>query len=300
MNSNYTFYEVPNNLKNDHMTDFINEMTFIPHAFGHQSRDPRAVCNERITGDFELICIVGGESVITIDNNIYTCTAGDVVLIPPFTMHKIQTPEFNPHENYWVHFDIYPFHLHKDFTAAMIDNTDYVIHPGMPWELVSLYQLLKNEIESEKPGRMLFVSTILVQIITAILRLRKGSTLQEKTTPSGNPAEAETVRKCLELIQNNVFTGIGIAALCKELHISESCLFKSFSLILNMSPNHFIQMVRIKKAEQLIKITNHTIKEISEMLGFSSPYYFSNVFKKFFKVSPREYMRSLNSSVHKY
>ena len=296
----YTFCEVDKNLKKDSLTDFIGEMTFIPHAFGYQYNDPQAVCGERITGDFELICIVDGESNITIDNKLYTCMAGDAVLIPPFTMHKIQTPASNPHENYWIHFDLYPFHLQKDFLSAMLGNTGNMLRLGLSKELLTLCQLLKYEYESEKAGREMFVSSILVQIIIEILRLKKSPLLTGNTIASMHPGEAEIVRKSLDFIQNNLFARIGLADICSQLHISESYLFKSFSVILKMPPNQFIQLVKIKKAEQLMKSTHHTIMEVSDLLGFSSPYYFSNVYKKFYKVSPREYMKSFNNANSEY
>lgn len=292
----YTFFEVAKNLKNDSLTDFISEIAFIPHAFGYQCNDPRAECGERISGDFEIIFIVGGESHITIDNKLYTCMAGDAVLIPPFTMHKIQTPASNPHENYWIHFDLYPLHLQKDFIAAMLGSTGNMLHLGMSKEFVTLYQLLKYEFEAEKSGRLMFVCNILAQLIIEILRLKKSPVLMENSISSIHPGEAEIVRKSLDLIQNNIFGTFGLADIINQLHISESYLFKSFSVILKMPPNQFIQLVKIKKAEQLMKSKQYKIKEISDMLGFSSPYYFSNVYKKYYKVSPRDYMHSLNNS----
>ena len=291
----YTFLEVEKNLKKDALSGFMKEMTFVPHAFGHQSNNPDAVCGDRIIGDFELICIVGGESHITIDNTLYVCFAGDAVLIPPFTMHKIQTPALDPHENYWIHFDLYPFHMQKPFISAVLGNTGNKLHPGMSEELVALYRLLNYENSCEKPGRMLFVGSLLVQIMIEILRLNRSPVPVESTVTSLHPSEAEIVRKSLDFIQNNVFNCISLADLITHLHISEAYLFKSFSVIMQMPPNQFLQLVKIKKAEQLLKSTNHTVKQISEMLGFSSPFYFCNVYKKYYKISPREYMRALGS-----
>ncbi|OGO80701.1 MAG: hypothetical protein A2Y21_05710, partial [Clostridiales bacterium GWC2_40_7] len=276
----YTFIEVDKNIKNDSLSDFMNEMTFIPHAFGYQCNNPGAVCSDRITGDFELICIVGGESRITIDSTLYICSAGDAVLIPPFTMHKIQTPASNPHENYWIHFDLNPFHMQKNFITAILGDTGNKLHPGLTKELLALYQLLENEYQCERSGRMHFVSSILVQIIIEVLRLKNSPSLTKNTIISMHPSEAEIVRKSLDFIQDNLLSPIVLANIANYLHISESYLFKSFSVIMQMPPNQFIQFVKMKKAEQLLKSTHHSIKEISEMLGFSSPYYFSNVYKK--------------------
>lgn len=292
----YTFVELSDNLSNDALTEFINGMHFIPHACGYQVKDPFAVCSERITGDFELLYIIGGTSIITVENGTYTCNEGDAVLIPPFTMHKIQTLECDPHENFWIHFDIYPFHLQKDFIAAMLVNGGYKIHPGISQDLIQLYRSLMNEMNTAKPGRMLFFNTILVQIIASMLRLNNSPALSEKTVTNVQSAEAETIRRSLEIIQKGIYSGLGVKDLCNELHVSESWLFKAFSNILNIPPNRFIQMIRIKRAEQLMKCTSLSINEISEILCFSSPYYFSNVFKKYYKISPRHYMSLLASS----
>jgi|GEM_PF-1868850 AraC-type DNA-binding domain-containing proteins len=294
----YTFFNTPIDVKRDPLTDFINGMSFIPHACGYQCNDPEAVCNERITGDFELIYIIGGKSYITIGSNTYTCIAGDAVLIPPFTMHKIQTPENDPHEDYWIHFDIYPFYEHGNFIATMRGINDKVMHPGIQQELLQLYKLLMHEVETEKPGRMIFFNAILMQVITIMLRLGNNQAVTERPVQSSSSGEAEVVRKCLELIQSMEFHDMGITELCHKLHVSESWLFKAFSSTLKMPPNKFIQMVRMKKAEQLMKSTSLSIKEISEMLGYSSPFYFSNVFKKFYKLSPKRYMEIITN--HKF
>lgn len=61
--------------------------------------------------------------------------------------------------------------------------------------------------------------------------------------------------------------------------------------VLKLSPNQFVQLIKIKHAEQMIKTTDLSIKEVSEQLGFSSPYYFSSVFKKYYLMSPKEYVK---------
>lgn len=291
MKHNYTFYEVPKNLISDPLTDFISELSFIPHGFGHQFNDPRAACNERITGDFELIYIIGGESYITIGQQDYKCECGDAVLIPPFTMHKIQTPAANPHDNYWIHFDVRPFYRNADFQSMLLENGRHILHAGVSRELLSLYQNLEEEVNSNKPGSMVFFKTILVQILTMMARSNKTDALNKKMRNYKHSPETEIVNKSMEWIQSNLSQPIRIADICHQLHVSESYLFKAFDHVLGMTPNHFIQIMKIKRAEQLMKSTVYTFKEISDMLGFSSPFYFSSVFKKYYQVSPREYMK---------
>ena len=53
-----------------------------------------------------------------------------------------------------------------------------------------------------------------------------------------------------------------------------------------------IQMVRLKKAAQLMKEGKYTISEISYMVGFSNPSYFSKCFQKQFNIKPTDYIKS--------
>lgn len=57
------------------------------------------------------------------------------------------------------------------------------------------------------------------------------------------------------------------------------------------TPNKALASVRLNEAVKLLETTNLTCEEISEMVGFSSPYYFSKVFKKQFQVPPLQYRK---------
>lgn len=52
-------------------------------------------------------------------------------------------------------------------------------------------------------------------------------------------------------------------------------------------------MVRIEKAEELMRTTDRKIYEICELVGYNNPQYFSVVFKKYTGLSPQEYKQKL-------
>ena len=56
-----------------------------------------------------------------------------------------------------------------------------------------------------------------------------------------------------------------------------------------MSPQAYLTSVRLSKAAEMLANENFTISSISESTGFASPYYFSEVFKKKYLVSPAKY-----------
>jgi AraC-like DNA-binding protein len=291
---NKTCY-MPYNLTNDPLSSFVKDFTFAPHSFGHQERDASAVCDYRVIGDFELIFYVGGESCITIDRHEYICGRGDVVLVPPFAVNKIQTSPSNPHDDYWIHFDLYPFYRHDDFINTLLNGKGNRIKVDCFDELLELYRRMEREVETKAPGSKLLTDNLFTQIITLLFR-SVGNTVLDIENPAGrNLSDISIVNSCLEYIHAKDDVPIRIEDICQSLHISESYLFKTFSSVMKMPPGSYIQLYRIKRAEQLMKTTELTFKEISERLGFASPYYFSRVFKKYYHLSPRDYMNRFHA-----
>lgn len=65
---------------------------------------------------------------------------------------------------------------------------------------------------------------------------------------------------------------------------------------LNCTPTGFIYLVKLNKAAELIKLKSGNIAEIAYSLGFSSPSYFSKIFKSHFGMTPLEYQKGDKSS----
>lgn len=287
------YCSIPNKIKSDLLTDFINSYIFNLNGFGHQFDDPDASCKDRIIGDFELIYVIDGESFITIGDQNYHCNAGDIILIPPFTKHKILSSRVNPHNNYWIHFDVYPFYKQNDFIGALMFHGKTKMSIGVLDDLMTLYTLLDKEVNESKMGSRIFVNTLLTQIFISIMRTNKASLAYENNEIISNNTEVDIINKSTNIIKNNISSNLKLEDICKEIHISESYLYKAFMKVLKMSPKIFIRLYKVKQAEQLLKSSDLSIKEIAEKVGFSSSNYFSNVFKEFYSMSPREYIKSI-------
>lgn len=295
MNHADIYITSPRNMEKDSLSEYLNNYKFIFNRTGYQYNDPdSSSCGDRIIGDFEFIYIMSGESYITINENIYKCSKGDMVLIPPFVKHSINSSYTDPHENYWIHFDVFPLYKQEEFISLILYNGDYKVHIGDIEEIKGLFSTLQKEDSEATSGYKIYLNALLVQLLVKIFREIRISDTPDITEIISNCHEKNIVDKCTDFIYDNISSNIGIEDLCRYIHVSESYLFKSFTKILKLSPNKFIQLIKVKKAEQLIKTTSLSFKEISEGLGFNSPYYFSTVFKKHYNASPREYEKSFD------
>jgi AraC-like DNA-binding protein len=77
--------------------------------------------------------------------------------------------------------------------------------------------------------------------------------------------------------------------------MSQPVLYKKIRAITDLSVNDFIKTIRLKKAAQLFAQKKYNVSEISYLVGFNDPKYFSREFRKQFGQSPKEYVNTLPS-----
>lgn len=97
------------------------------------------------------------------------------------------------------------------------------------------------------------------------------------------------LERVLQCIDKNLNNGqFSVEILCQEIGLSERQLQRRLKAITNKSPNQIIRSVRLNQAKVLLLQRSATIAEVAFLTGFSTPSYFSKVFKKEFGISPSE------------
>lgn len=79
---------------------------------------------------------------------------------------------------------------------------------------------------------------------------------------------------------------ISLADLARQVHLSISQVSALFRRHFNVSPQVYVERLRMEEAVRLLYSPGLSIKQVAVHAGFSDPLYFSKRFKKFFGVSP--------------
>ena len=87
-----------------------------------------------------------------------------------------------------------------------------------------------------------------------------------------------------------------IFKLAQELTLSRSQLHRKLKATTNQSTTEFIRYIRLAKAIDLMKENKYCLNDIAYNVGFNSPTYFTQSFKKQFGISPSTYMENFNNS----
>ena len=105
-----------------------------------------------------------------------------------------------------------------------------------------------------------------------------------------NRMDKEFLEKVIQTIEENLSNvDFTIDELCSIMAMSRTSIYNKMKTLTNRSPNDFIRIIRLNKAKELLRTRKHTIAEVSYIVGFSDPKYFSTSFKKQFNVSPSKF-----------
>lgn len=94
------------------------------------------------------------------------------------------------------------------------------------------------------------------------------------------------LRRALTFLYNNFSRNISVAQIAEESGISVSLMRKLFVNYCGVSPVHFLQNLRISRAEEMLKNSNLSISEIALTCGFENTGYFIRLYRKRFGSSP--------------
>ncbi|MEN0045949.1 MAG: AraC family transcriptional regulator [Bacteroidota bacterium] len=115
--------------------------------------------------------------------------------------------------------------------------------------------------------------------------------IQKKVKPQEeSPFVAKARAIVLAELDNENFS---IHELAQQLFLSRSQVHRKLKATTGMSTTIFVRNIRLQEAKKLLTTSNLSISEISYRVGFKTPLYFSQIFKKTFKKSPSALRKQL-------
>ena len=130
--------------------------------------------------------------------------------------------------------------------------------------------------------------SIVVETISLLNKCFENKQEQKKRSKKANKFD-ELMNQSLNLLNNNLAQYIDLEKFSSENGVSYTTFRTKFKKYFGLSPYKYrIKQRMIVAADNLVN-TDKSIKDISNSLGYSSPFEFSNYFKKEYGVSPLKY-----------
>lgn len=110
--------------------------------------------------------------------------------------------------------------------------------------------------------------------------------LSQRIKNEAEDKDAENMKRYIDGNKNRI---IGNGELAEHIYRSKDFCIKHFAAQYGVTPYEYQLREKMKVACDLLKNTVMPISEIAEAIGYSDPQYFSGLFRKRLKKSPREY-----------
>jgi signal transduction histidine kinase/DNA-binding response OmpR family regulator len=101
------------------------------------------------------------------------------------------------------------------------------------------------------------------------------------------------LQKAKQIVETHMSnSAFGVEQMAEEISLSRAQMFRKLKAISGLSPNEFINDIRLQKAADLIRAKADTLTQISYSVGYSEQSYFAKRFRKKFGVTPSEYNKN--------
>ena len=231
----------------------------------------------------ELFYVVDGKGEFNIQGQRFPVKANDFVIINPQVEHTELSSPDEPLE-----------YIVLGINGLSFSNLTPVSEGGHPFSFFNLRDEQKDilrylnamvqEATSQSMSYELVCHNLLEILLIKILRhqhfdLEVGK--QSKATK-----DISFIKHYLETYYHE---SIQLEDLASMTHLSRFYISHSFKKEIGMSPMEYLITIRIKESKILLRTTNYSISQVADIVGFTTPTYFSKQFRKSTGISPTDY-----------
>jgi len=256
-------------------------------------------------GYLECYYIKEGEGICVVDEKIYYVKSGDIVIVLPYQLHRIENVKTFPMNIYIIQAGIGNF----------LDSSNLFFYIGkIIFSTPSLYQYLtldrkeRYEIETllqklttceiqHSKLRSLYISIkfleLLIMIVDKLLNTNASEVTDINLSYCFITGKDDNQCKMILYVMNNYDKNVCLSDIAKRFNYSPSVITRIFKKITNKSFYEFLCELRIRHAISEIITSNKSLQEIAIEVGFSSYAAFRRAFVKMVGILPSEYKRRI-------
>ena len=234
--------------------------------------------------EYLLHYIIDGSGSFTCNNVTYSLHQNDAFLILPDELTYYCADSESPWTYVWIGFNgskaddcLRYAGFTKESRIQHFSNTSFIT------------QCIDNILDAHQltyAHDLIRQSNLMLLLSSMIQEYQKNSM---NTSNDSEYPQQVYIEYATDYIERHLHENIKVSDIAAFIGIDRSYLTKIFKKILDLSPQEYLINLRMNKASSLLKTTDYTINQISEMIGYNTPLAFSKAFKLKYNVSPGVY-----------
>lgn len=269
----------------------------------------RSVTGTEHGHDFpEIVIMMKGKSLLTIDGKEHLITAGDVVLLNPGMQH-FSTPVQGETETVecWLGFsDVEYKDCRKNFLPLFRDHKFIIKLPeDLKEQVFRLCFRLEEESGQCNIGRYFMLKSYLIQILCLLERLRRSTENAAAEEVHENEKRYEftslnkkyIVKKIMEYMELHYQQKISLDQIAANMYLSSYYISKLFKSETGDTPINYLISLRMRKAREIMdQYPDSSVQSVAMSVGYEDAYHFSKLFKKYYGLSPLYYKERIQAN----
>lgn len=238
---------------------------------------------------YKIYFLVEGSSRIYADGEWYQLKEGNAYFINGFSLDKQRCDHYM--KVYWLHFipesqflsmyfnNLKPVYCWEQGNA-LLSQVDY---KKIPFLFDNQYTGDSNFLEMSSLSQICYINSMVLGLISDMVE-RQNSDFNTLSYPL-----YLKLKPALEFINNNFRHNLTLEVISQKTFLNPIYFSRLFKQCFKLTPNRYLNIIRLNEACRLLIQTDLSILEISENIGFCNQFYFSKVFKHHFRKTPLEF-----------
>ncbi|WP_409345046.1 AraC family transcriptional regulator [Paenibacillus sp. MBLB4367] len=243
---------------------------------------------------YEIYYLLEGERFYFIKDCSYRIGKGDIVFIDKYELHKTGDAGLPGHERILINFDdrFLDCSAHAMLSGPFQAKLRRLSLPPeeRAWVETVLYDMLL-EAKAGQQGSGIALQAQLSRLLVRCARLMQ----RDDSGSGGFEHESPAHRKITEIVAylNTAFgEPLSLESVAKAHFVSPSYLSRTFKRVTGFSFVEYVNSIRIKEAQRLLRETSWKVTRIAEQVGYENIGHFGRVFKTISRTHPLDYRRA--------
>lgn len=267
--------------------------TSFPMELYHISAShPRYVMDLHWHVEWELIRILSGSLILTLDTTEYTATAGEAFWLNAGILHAAEPVDcvyeclvFDPTLLPRTMSDGYSFVPQEELTHIVPNSRLPMQDESVRFSVQALFETMRVR----DLGHELSVQGSLLLLMGRILALQQYTvTPKEMTATAHNIAR---VKEVLHFIEDHFAEPLTLSTLSRRVGMTSKYFCRFFREMTGRTPIDYLNYYRIERASFLLIASDDSVTEIAYTCGFNDLSYFIRTFRRYMGVSPTAYVQ---------
>jgi AraC-like DNA-binding protein len=234
----------------------------------------------------ELILVTQGEVTFSINTQRHRCGCGDMMFIPPYSVHSVESCEDAAIRGMTFELQLIregAFGISAETILSKGAVTEYVFQDGSCEPLKNCFLQAVDVYKRNEATYKLEMLSSLYQITALLIRRFFGSYEAYKGYDRMQPV--------IDYISRNYHREMDLSELSGLLNVCNDHFIRLFRSATNKTPAAYIRDFRLQEALKLLLGSDMSVTEIASEVGFSSGNYMTRVFHTAFGMTPVQYRK---------